>query len=156
MFLAAQTSYNNCNFSLCLSIKGSFMEMLMKRQQRLYQIEKCNSFHWNHFREKGVSIWLSRGGEGKGEGRQRTDGRLVSVCVCVCCRSVCFPTSVYGAFKSLQMRCGLRPTSPPQTLWASCQRGLTVKTNSTDAVKPELWRFLQERVSRWLYSWLVK
>jgi len=44
---------------------------------------------------------------------------------------VCFSSSVYGAFKSLQMCRGLWLTRPPQTPWASSQHRLTVKINST-------------------------
>ncbi len=150
MFLAAQTSYNNCNFSShSPQHKRLFHGNTYEKAAKAYQIEKCNSFHWSHFREKGAGICLG-GGVGVRGGSGRTS------CQCVCCSSVCFSTSVYGPFKSLRMCCGLRPTSPPQALRASCQHGLTVKINSTDTVEWELWGFLQERVSCWLYSWLVK
>lgn len=135
MFLAAQTSYNNCNFSSCsLQHKRLFHGNAYEKAAEAYQIEKCNSFHWSHFRGKR-SRYLARCGGGGW--REAADGRLVTVY----CSSVCFCTSVYGAFKSLQMCCGLRPTSPPQNLRASCQRGLTVQINSTDTVEWELWGF---------------
>ena len=135
MFLAAQASYNNCNFSShSPRHKRLFHGNAYEKAAKAYQIEKCNSFHWSHFREKRSRYLARRGGW-----REGGSGRLVSVCVCVCvCVCVRF-SSVYGAFKSLQMCCGLRPTSPPQTLRASCQRGLTVKINSTDTADGELW-----------------
>lgn len=130
MFLAAQTFYNNCNFSShSPQHKRLFHGNSYKKAAKAYQIEKCNSFHWSHFRGKGIGIWLGSGGVGV-EGLRGGSGW--KSCHSVCCSSVCFSTSVYGAFKSLQMCRGLRPTSPPQKPWASCQRRLTVKINSTD------------------------
>lgn len=68
-----------------------------------------------------------------GGGGGAVDGCLVSVCVAALCVS---STSVYEAFKSLQMCCGLRPIRGlPKPLWASCQRGVTVKINSTGTVE---------------------
>lgn len=108
-----------------LSIKGSFMEILIKKQQRHIRLRNVIVFTEAIFGEKELVFGSVVGGGGRGaEGRQS--------CHSVCCSSVCFSTSVYGAFKSLQMCRGLRPTSPPQKPWASCQRRLTVKINSTD------------------------
>lgn len=150
MFLAAQTSYNNCNFSShSPQHKRLFHGNAYEKAAKAYQIEKCNSFHWSHFREKGVGIWLSWGGV-----RGAVDGCLVSVCAAALCVS---STSVYEAFKSLQMCCGLRPIRVlPKPPWASCQRGATVKINSTDTVEWELWGLLQGRVRCWLYSLACK
>lgn len=108
------------------------MEMLMKRQRRRIRLRNVIVFTEAIFGKKEL-VFGSVGGAGGVvvRGWQRTD----VLSVCVCCSSVCFSTGVYGAFKSLRMCCGLRPTSPPQNLRANCQHGLTVKINSTDTVE---------------------
>lgn len=61
------------------------METLMKRQRRLYQIERCTRFHWNHFQENGVGVWLSGGWLGGGGGQCVFSGvfkSLLSAAVC--------------------------------------------------------------------------
>ena len=80
----------------------------MKRLFHGDQMEKCNSFHWRHFR--GIRLFGLVGGR-RGDGGGGAGGR--TWCLRVCCSPLCSSIGVYEAFKSLQMCCGLRPASPP-------------------------------------------